>query len=152
MTSNFFSQNLVAKVPNFEKLICNNSKSGTSVTKFHEKKFKVMLDWLNRSTPKSHFLYFLYLIRSDGHRSNMIPKGLGNVGYEGFFMGNVDQKWPYRSFGSTFRMKYPSYPSVFWPIGITFKAIDDIGVVMTPFWDVVTVILVVNSYVFAFLR
>ncbi len=28
---------------------------------------------------------------------------------------------------------------------------DDIGVVMTPFGDVVTVILVVNSYVFGFL-
>ncbi len=27
------------------------------------------------------------------------------------------------------------------------KAMDDIGVVMTPFGDVVTVILVVNSYV-----
>ncbi len=29
-----------------------------------------------------------------------------------------------------------------------FKAMDDIGVVMTPFGDVVTVILVVNRYVF----
>ncbi len=29
---------------------------------------------------------------------------------------------------------------------------DDIGVVMTPFGDVVTVISVVNSYVFGFLR
>ncbi len=28
------------------------------------------------------------------------------------------------------------------------KTMDDIGVVMTPFGDVVTVILVVNSYVF----
>ncbi len=32
------------------------------------------------------------------------------------------------------------------------KAMDDIGVVMTPFGDIVTVILVVNSYVFGFLR
>ena len=31
---------------------------------------------------------------------------------------------------------------------IQIKAMDDIGVVMTPFGDVVTVILVVNSYVF----
>ena len=31
------------------------------------------------------------------------------------------------------------------------KAMDDIEVVMTPFWDV-TVILVANSYVFGFLR
>ena len=31
------------------------------------------------------------------------------------------------------------------------KAMDDIGVVMTPFGDVVTVILVVNSYVFGVL-
>ncbi len=30
---------------------------------------------------------------------------------------------------------------------IIFKAMDDIGVVMTPFGDVVTVILVANSYV-----
>ncbi len=30
----------------------------------------------------------------------------------------------------------------------TIKAMDDIRVVMTPFGDVVTVILVVNSYVF----
>ena len=29
---------------------------------------------------------------------------------------------------------------------IDFKAMDDIGVVMTPFGDVVTVILVVNRY------
>ncbi len=28
------------------------------------------------------------------------------------------------------------------------KAMDDIGVVMTPFWDVEKVILVANSYVF----
>ncbi len=34
--------------------------------------------------------------------------------------------------------------------GTKFKAVDDIGVVMTPFGDVVTVILVVNSYVFGF--
>ncbi len=32
------------------------------------------------------------------------------------------------------------------------KALDDIGVVMRPFGDVVTVILVVNIYVFGFLR
>ncbi len=30
---------------------------------------------------------------------------------------------------------------------LVVKAMDDIGVVMTPFGDVVTVILVVNSYV-----
>ncbi len=30
-------------------------------------------------------------------------------------------------------------------------AMDDIGVVMTPFGDVVTVVLVVNSYVLGFL-
>ncbi len=34
----------------------------------------------------------------------------------------------------------------------SLKAMDDIGVVMTPFGDVVKVILVVNSYVFGFLR
>ncbi len=32
-------------------------------------------------------------------------------------------------------------------IASIIKAMDDIGVVMTPFGDVVTVILVVNSYV-----
>ncbi len=32
-------------------------------------------------------------------------------------------------------------------MGSILKAMDDIGVVMTPFGDVVTVILVVNSYV-----
>ncbi len=31
-----------------------------------------------------------------------------------------------------------------------FKAMDDIGVVMTPFGDIVTVILVVNSYLLGF--
>ena len=36
--------------------------------------------------------------------------------------------------------------------GYYFKAMDDIGVVMTSFGDVVTVILVVNVYVFGFLR
>ena len=30
---------------------------------------------------------------------------------------------------------------------LVFKAMDDIGVIMTPFGDVVTVTLVVNSYV-----
>ena len=40
-------------------------------------------------------------------------------------------------------MQTPGYPP---------KAMDDIGVVMTPFGDVLTVILVVNSYVFGFLR
>ncbi len=35
----------------------------------------------------------------------------------------------------------------YWHVIQTFKAMDDIGVVMTPFGDVVTVILVVNSYV-----
>ncbi len=30
---------------------------------------------------------------------------------------------------------------------VTLKAMDDIGAVMTPFGDVVTVILAVNSYV-----
>ena len=55
---------------------------------------------------------------------NMIPEGLEKVGYEGFFMRNVDQKWRfitwafftynlYRSFWSTLRMKYLSYPSFF---------------------------------------
>ena len=32
-------------------------------------------------------------------------------------------------------------------LGTTLKAMDNIGVVMTPFGDVVTVILVANSYV-----
>ncbi len=32
----------------------------------------------------------------------------------------------------------------------SIKAMDDIGVVMTPFGDVVTVILVVNSYVLVY--
>ncbi len=35
-------------------------------------------------------------------------------------------------------------------IVIVIKAMDDIGVVMTPFGDVVTVILVANSYVVGF--
>ena len=37
-------------------------------------------------------------------------------------------------------------------LNMKIKAMDDIGVVMTPFEDVVAVIFVVNSYVFGFLR
>ncbi len=36
------------------------------------------------------------------------------------------------------------------PPKINVKAMDDIGVVMTPFWDVVTVSLVANIYVVGF--
>ncbi len=39
-----------------------------------------------------------------------------------------------------------SWESVETPVKDHLKAMDDIGVVVTPFGDVVTVILVVNSY------
>ena len=39
-----------------------------------------------------------------------------------------------------------NWPSV-WSNNVPFKAMDDIGVVMTAFGDIVTVILVANSHV-----
>ena len=47
MTLNFFPQNIVPTVPNFEEsqVQINYSKLGTSATKFCEEKFKVIRSW-----------------------------------------------------------------------------------------------------------